>query len=51
MEHIDSIAFLILWPLFIFVSFKFIKINLKHFKKLERLEELEKLISIREGDL
>ena len=43
MEHyIASIIWFILWPLMIFVSYKFVVLNIKHFAKMERLEELER---------
>ncbi|WP_338635631.1 hypothetical protein [Spirobacillus cienkowskii] len=42
MNYIESIFFLLLWPLFILFSYYFVNLNLKHFKKLEKLEEYEK---------
>ena len=42
MEHyVASIIWFILWPVMIFLSYKFVSLNIKHFQKLERLEELE----------
>ena len=31
------------WPILIYLSLKFVTLNLKHYKKMERLEELEAL--------
>lgn len=42
MQYFESIVMLLLWPIFILLSFLFVRLNLKHFRKLERLEELEK---------
>ena len=42
MEYTESIVMLLLWPVFILFTFLFVRLNLKHFHKLERLEELEK---------
>ena len=41
MKYIESIIFLLMWPLFIFSCYHFVNLNLKHFKKLEKLEEYE----------
>lgn len=45
MEYTESIVMLLMWPVFILFTFLFVRLNLKHFHKLERLEELEKLVS------
>ncbi len=34
--------FLLAWPLVIYLSYKFIRLNLNQLDKLERLKELEK---------
>lgn len=41
-SHISSVVMLCLWPLFIFVAYLFVRLNIKHFQKLERLEVFEK---------
>lgn len=45
MEYTESIVMLLLWPVFILLTFLFVRLNLKHFHKLERLEELEEKLS------
>ena len=30
------------WPFVIYIAYKFVDLNLSHFSKMERLEELEK---------
>jgi len=49
MQYTESIIMLLLWPVFIFLSFLFVKLNLKHFHKLERLEELEQQLGRQTG--
>lgn len=49
MQYTESIIMLLLWPAFIFLSFLFVKLNLKHFHKLERLEELEQQLGRQTG--
>lgn len=44
MEYIESLLWLSLWPLIIFLGYKFAVLNLRHYQKMERLEELEKSI-------
>ncbi len=41
MEYIESLLWLSLWPLIIFLGYKFAVLNLRHYQKMERLEELE----------
>jgi len=42
MEHYTaSLIWFVLWPVMIYISYKFVSLNIKHFQKLERLEELE----------
>jgi hypothetical protein len=42
MEYLTEIIWYASWPILIVVGLKFVELNLHHFKKLERLEELEK---------
>ena len=44
MEYIESLLWLSLWPLIIFLGYKFAVLNLRHYQKMERLEELEESI-------
>jgi len=41
MEYIEAFLWLGLWPLIIFLGYKFTRLNLRHYQKMERLEELE----------
>lgn len=41
MEYIESLLWLSLWPLVVFLGYKFTALNLRHYQKMERLEELE----------
>ena len=41
-SYTASLIWFVLWPLVIFFSYKFVALNIKHFSKMERLEELEK---------
>jgi hypothetical protein len=43
METLSELFWYASWPIFLYVSLKFVELNLKHFKKMERLEELEAL--------
>ena len=45
MEYIGSLLWLALWPLVIFLGYKFMALNLHHYQKMERLEELEERIA------
>jgi len=38
----EAIIWYSVWPVVIYLSLKFVMLNLKHFSKMERLEELEK---------
>ena len=38
----EAIIWYSAWPVVIYLSLKFVMLNLKHFSKMERLEELEK---------
>jgi len=42
MEYLSGIIWYSMWPVVIIFSLKFIQHNIKHFSKLERLEEYEK---------
>lgn len=48
MEYIESLLWLGLWPLIIFLGYKFAVLNLRHYQKMERLEELEERIASKE---
>lgn len=41
MEHLSGMIWYATWPVIIYLSFKFVELNLRHFAKMERLEELE----------
>jgi hypothetical protein len=43
MEYLSEIIWYVSWPILIIVSVKFVQLNLRHYKKMERLEELEAL--------
>ena len=43
MEHLNETIWYLSWPIIILVSLKFVQLNLRHYKKMERLEELEAL--------
>jgi len=43
MEYLTEMIWYISWPIIIILSVKFVQLNLKHYKKMERLEELEAL--------
>jgi len=43
MENLSEIIWYASWPILIYISLKFVELNLEHFKKMERLEELEAL--------
>lgn len=48
MEYIESLLWLGLWPLIIFLGYKFAVLNLRHYQKMERLEELEERVASKE---
>ncbi len=41
MQYTEAILWYAMWPVLIFVAYKFVMVNLRHFSKMERLEELE----------
>ena len=41
MEYLGEIIWYVSLPITVWLSFKFVQHNLKHFKKLERLEKYE----------
>ena len=43
MEYLTESIWYLSWPLLIYISYKFVSLNLHHYKKTERLEELEKI--------
>jgi hypothetical protein len=43
MEFLAEMIWYSIWPITVFVSLKFVQLNVHHFKKMERLEELEKV--------
>jgi len=43
MENLSEILWYVSWPVVIYIGLKFTQLNLAHFKKMERLEELEAL--------
>ncbi|WP_297485010.1 hypothetical protein [Sulfurimonas sp.] len=43
MENLSEIIWYLSWPILIYISLKFVQLNLGHFEKMERLEELEAL--------
>jgi len=49
MEYLAEIIWYSSWPVVIILSVKFVQLNLKHYEKMERLEELEALHS--QGEL
>jgi hypothetical protein len=44
MEHLSGMIWYATWPVIIYLSLKFVELNLHHFSKMERLEELETLL-------
>ncbi len=41
MEYTNEILWFASWPLLIWLSYKFVMLNLKHHAKMERVKELE----------
>ena len=41
MEYLTETIWYLSWPVLIYISYKFVTLNLHHYKKMERLEELE----------
>lgn len=42
MDYTDAIFWYAMWPVVIFIAYKFIMLNLRHYTEMERLEILEK---------
>ena len=40
-EYLTAILWYAFWPVLIYISYKFVLINLAHHTKMERLQELE----------
>jgi len=40
----EAIIWYAVWPVVIYVSWKFVMLNIKHFSKMEQLEEFEKSV-------
>lgn len=43
MEYLAESIWYLAWPVLLYVSYKFVALNLHHYKKMERLEELEEI--------
>ena len=43
MEYLTQSIWYLSWPVLIYLSYKFVVLNLHHYKKMERLEELEEI--------
>jgi len=41
MEYTQALIWYAMWPVLIFLAYKFVLLNLRHHAKMERLEELE----------
>ena len=41
MNYTEAILWYISWPIIVWLSYKIVALNLKHYKKMERLQELE----------
>jgi len=41
MEYLTEMIWFTIWPILIYLSVKFVQHNIKHFNKLERLEQYE----------
>ncbi len=41
MEHLEGILWYSAWPVLIYLAYRFVLLNLKHYTKMERLEMLE----------
>lgn len=41
MEYTEALIWYGTWPVLIFLAYKFVLRNLRHYAKMERLEELE----------
>jgi len=42
MNYTNEILWFASWPILIWLSYKFVMLNLNHFTKMQRLKELEK---------
>ncbi|WP_297442181.1 hypothetical protein [Sulfurimonas sp.] len=49
METIAEMIWYASWPVVIYLSVKFVQLNLNHYKKMERLEELEEYFAQNEA--
>jgi len=49
-NYTDAIIWYASWPILIWLSYKFVMLNLKHYGKMERLEELENFHSSKGKD-
>jgi hypothetical protein len=38
-DYTSSLAWLAAWPVVIYLSYKFVRLNINHLKKLEKLDE------------
>lgn len=43
MEYLTESFWYLSWPVLIYLSYKFVTLNLHHYKKMERLEALEEM--------
>lgn len=41
MEYLSELFWYLSWPVLIYLSYKFVSLNLDHHEKMERLEGLE----------
>lgn len=41
MQYLKEILFILSWPLVIYISYKFIVLNIKHFEKMEKYQDKE----------
>jgi hypothetical protein len=49
MEMLSEIIWYASWPIMLYISVKFVQLNLKHYEKMERLEKYDALYA--EGKL
>ena len=40
-EYTEALTWYAMWPILIYIAYRFVLLNLKHHSKMERLEELE----------
>ena len=43
MQYFTELIWYLSWPVLIYLSYRFVVLNLHHYKKMERLETLEKI--------